>query len=322
MTAEHGFIALARGIFDHPIVGPRKPYGDFEAWVWLLMEAAWKGRRVRVTNGHTADVITIERGQLTYSYNYMAQAWGWSTKRVRTFLHKLERDHQIELHTGHLQTVITVCNYDHYQTPSALQEPPSDIQRNPQGARKGHETEQDNNSTKDNHRSPPNESESFAEWYAAYPRKVDRHRAEEAYTAALVRADCTPASLLAAAKAYAADESGKDRKFTKHPATWLNAGSYLNDLQTSEVAVACPTRLPREIPAADWQDILRDYRRDGTWSSAFGPEPGQPGCLAPAALLVNQVEPVSTLAALIEEAAAIEHATTSITVYPLHNKRL
>ena len=105
---ERGFIAIARGILDHPVIGAVKPYSDYEAWNWLLFEAAWKPHRVRAKNGQTWGVVALERGQLTHSRSYMAEAWGWTEKRVRTFLSRLEREGQIELQTGQLQTVITM----------------------------------------------------------------------------------------------------------------------------------------------------------------------------------------------------------------------
>jgi hypothetical protein len=114
---NRGFIALARGILHHPIVGARWPYSQHEAWVWLLFEAAWKPRRVRVTNGRTYGALQLKRGQLSHSRSYMAKAWGWKEKRVRGFLFRLERDRQIRRQTGHLQMVITICNYELYQYP-------------------------------------------------------------------------------------------------------------------------------------------------------------------------------------------------------------
>jgi hypothetical protein len=112
-----GFIAVARGILDHPVVGAGKSYSDFEAWIWLLTEAVWKPRRIRVTNGRAVGTVELKRGQLSHSRSYMAKAWGWSEKRVRTFLYRLETDRQIVRQTDHLQTVISICNYDLYQSP-------------------------------------------------------------------------------------------------------------------------------------------------------------------------------------------------------------
>jgi hypothetical protein len=46
----------------------------------------------------------------------MAKAWGWSEKRVRTFLSRLEKRGMIDIHVGRLQTVITIRNYEIYQS--------------------------------------------------------------------------------------------------------------------------------------------------------------------------------------------------------------
>ena len=144
MTSRAGFIALARGVLDHPIVGARKPYAESEAWLWLLFEAAWRARRVRVTNGRTVGSVGIERGQLSYSRSYMATAWGWSEKRVRTFLNRLETDRMIAPQTGQPQTVITICNYETYQNPETSRGRQPDGQTGQQWAGNGPETEQGN----------------------------------------------------------------------------------------------------------------------------------------------------------------------------------
>ena len=116
---ERGYIALARGTLDHPIVGvrARTPYSQAEAWQWLLFEAAWKPRRYS-TGGI---VVELKRGQLAHSTRYMAQAWRWSETSVRRFLERLKTGAgtgaMIGADTGAGITVITICNYERYQSP-------------------------------------------------------------------------------------------------------------------------------------------------------------------------------------------------------------
>ena len=129
---RRGYIAMARGILDHPLVGARKPYSAFEAWSWLITEAAWKERRVRASNGRAEFPVTIQRGQVCYSLRYMAKAWGWSKKRVCTFLDRLENDTQIETQKGTPQTLITICNYEAYQSPGSYKETPKGTQKGTQ----------------------------------------------------------------------------------------------------------------------------------------------------------------------------------------------
>ena len=90
-------------------------------------------------------ILELKRGQVAHSLRYMAIAWGWSVKRVRTFLYRLKMDRQIDTQTGHLQTVITLCNYERYQTPKEAADTQTDTQKGTQGARNGHKEEQLNN---------------------------------------------------------------------------------------------------------------------------------------------------------------------------------
>jgi Helix-turn-helix domain len=73
--------------------------------------------------------------------------------------------------------------------------------------------------------SPTEIADSFEGFYGAYPRKVAKDAARKAYGKALERG-ATPAALLAGAQRYAAERAGQDSKYSKHPATWLNAGCW------------------------------------------------------------------------------------------------
>ena len=72
----------------------------------------------------------------------------------------------------------------------------------------------------------------FDEFWAAYPRKVDKQAARKAWRAVL-RKKVDPHQLVAAARSYAAQRAGQDPQFTKHAATWLNKGAYENEPEPS-----------------------------------------------------------------------------------------
>jgi hypothetical protein len=111
MSVDRGFIALYRGFFDHPMF-KAEPFTEREAFVWMLMEAAHDGRRVR--RGRA--VIELSRGQLCHSIRFMAVAWKWrSSSRVVRFLKRLENETAIEIKTEQEATQITICNYNKYQ---------------------------------------------------------------------------------------------------------------------------------------------------------------------------------------------------------------
>lgn len=80
----------------------------------------------------------------------------------------------------------------------------------------------------------------FADWWAAYPRKVGKDAARKAYSAALKRASA--ADLLAGLKRA---KFSDDPQFIPHPSTWLNAGRWQDEAGgTSSAATAAPIAAP------------------------------------------------------------------------------
>ena len=294
--SERGYITIARGILDHPVVGARKPYSPLEAWQWLLLEAAWKPRRVPISNGRTRGVASLDRGQLSHSLRFMADKWGWSVKRIRTFLNGIETDQMITTQSGTGQTLITICNYNTYQLLARFEETQTETQTGTQRARKGHKEEKGNKGIEDNTRSRAraDEPEGFAEWYGAYPRKKQRKAAAQAYRR-IVPKEITRTELLARAVAFA-NAPRESLQYVPYPASWLNSGEYLDplpDKPTSpdgrQSAIELPTRDSRTFTDAEWRERLADYRRGQPWPDLYwGPPPGSPGCLVPAKLIIEQ----------------------------------
>ncbi len=67
----------------------------------------------------------------------------------------------------------------------------------------------------------------FDEFWAHYPKKKDKDDARRAWVKALRKA---PADLLIErARLYAIARKGKDPQFTKHGATWLNKGAWMDE---------------------------------------------------------------------------------------------
>ncbi|MCX5581782.1 hypothetical protein OSH12_26200, partial [Kaistia terrae] len=66
------------------------------------------------------------------------------------------------------------------------------------------------------------------QFWPAYPRKDDKGRARKAFLAVIKAKKATVSDLVAGAMSYAAERQGEDPKYTKQPATWLNAEAWLN----------------------------------------------------------------------------------------------
>lgn len=66
--------------------------------------------------------------------------------------------------------------------------------------------------------------DAFERFWKVYPKKADRRAAERAWKAAVKRAD--PETIVRAVEPYARTA---DPRYTKNPATWLNADAWLNE---------------------------------------------------------------------------------------------
>jgi hypothetical protein len=105
-----GVFAVARNIFEHEFFA-KEPFTEREAWVWLIGEAAWRGRKVRAGK----IVVELSRGQCAFSIRFIAERWGWSKSRVARFLDRLKTEAMIGTATDHSISIITICKYNDYQ---------------------------------------------------------------------------------------------------------------------------------------------------------------------------------------------------------------
>ena len=73
----------------------------------------------------------------------------------------------------------------------------------------------------------------FEEFYAAYPRKVGKKAAEKSWDK-LIKMGTNPNEIIEGAKRYAAAKRGTDQQYIAHPATWLNAGRWQDEMGAPE----------------------------------------------------------------------------------------
>lgn len=149
-----GYVAISRELFDHPAFAP-DPYSEREAWAWMIAAAAWKPSKVRVGR----KVFNLRRGQLVFAERFLADKWGWTKSKVRRFLQRLSKNcdesgPMVNLTADREATLITICNYDKYQSPRTAGEPQTEPQGEPQADRSRTKEEPINHLTKehDEHR--------------------------------------------------------------------------------------------------------------------------------------------------------------------------
>jgi hypothetical protein len=131
-----GWIAVRRNIHEHPIFAgqPERVY----VWLWMISTAAWKDTRMDA-NGRT---ITVRRGQILTSYRQMSKATGVGVQVCRTLIERLQTENAVNTDTSTGRMLITICNYDKYQTPPSV----AGTGSNTGATQEQHTKEQDNHS--------------------------------------------------------------------------------------------------------------------------------------------------------------------------------
>ena len=110
MMGGGGWYRMHRGWTDNPVFG-REPFTDREAFHWSIENAAYQDHQVYF-NGRLVD---LKRGQIVTSIRRLAETFGWSVKRVRSYMNRLSTSKMWTLESTHSWARITVCNYEKYQ---------------------------------------------------------------------------------------------------------------------------------------------------------------------------------------------------------------
>lgn len=131
---NQGWVKFPRGWMDNPLFED-EPFSEREAWAWLMEQAAYKARAITLKNGKEFE---LQRGELLTSLRTLATEWGWaSTKRVRTFLRKLNQHSVLTVILAqpgtHTQTHIRLDNYNRIQNSGHTKDTDEDTDRTQTG---------------------------------------------------------------------------------------------------------------------------------------------------------------------------------------------
>jgi len=109
--SNNGWVKLHRQMFDNKL-WLSEPFTKAQAWIDLFANANHEAKSFWVRGNE----VKLERGQIGWSELTMVSRWCWSKNKVRRFLTWLETEHQIVQQKSQLTTVITILNYDTYQS--------------------------------------------------------------------------------------------------------------------------------------------------------------------------------------------------------------
>lgn len=107
-----GWIRLYRQIKNHWIWKDKEPFDKRSAWIDLLLMVNHSNKKITFED----DFITIERGQTLTSIKKLSERWMWSRHKVSDYVNRLEQDGMIVQIRDTRKILISIVNYDKYQT--------------------------------------------------------------------------------------------------------------------------------------------------------------------------------------------------------------
>ena len=217
---ENTFITLHRKILQSSC------FQDAELlklWLWCLMRANHKDREII----HGGQLVRLKRGQFITGRYVATKELNMTTMKYRGRIALLAKMLQISLKVTNKYTIITVVNYDLYQTKGKKitnKQPTDNQQVTTSKEGKKVKKEEGNNIT------VIFQPDNFNDWYSQYPRKIGKKAAEKAFAKA-IKDGVTIDQLNQGVEAYNQEisDAGTSTKFIKHPSTWLNQGCYDDD---------------------------------------------------------------------------------------------
>jgi len=194
-----GYIHLWRKIWDDPLFREGRKFSRFEAWVDMILMANGIEKEM-LCDGKP---IVIKRGQVLTSELKLANRWGWSRTKVRSFLlilldnRKTSGKPRIKQQKDNKKSIITIINYGKYN-PLKTAEKTSEKQ----GLSVKINTTLDNRKTSEKHQKNTNNKDKrknkkevlnicsqndldlyFEKWFKRYPRQEDKGKAKEKWLA-------------------------------------------------------------------------------------------------------------------------------------------
>lgn len=223
MNIDGGWIKLHRKLLEGRIF---QDPALLKVWVWCLLKANHCESWVPVRTGRGDTTILVKRGEFLFGRNSAGIELDMPATTVRDRMRVLCTHDAIALKPVTHFSIVTIINYDSYQ--DTIEEAPPTI-RQPSA------TQPPQTRTLRTKRINTY-SAIFNAFYAAYPKKRDPDRAWRAWEKR--NGDRPEIDVILEAiknqKLWRENAGGKFRPEWKDPATWINAGSWKDEVEIEQ----------------------------------------------------------------------------------------
>lgn len=202
----NGYIRLYRKVLENPIVC--KDGDHLAVWVYLLLDATHK-ERYELFGGRK---ILLQPGQTVTGRKKIAKALNVSESKIQRIIKLFESEQQIEQQTSSKNRLITVVNWQDYQSSEQQIEP-----------------QVNNKRTTSEHIQECNKgisniyAQKFDQFYSNYPKKIAKQAALKAWQK-LKPDDALMDKIMQGLERWKQSDSWlKDNgQYIPYPATWIN----------------------------------------------------------------------------------------------------
>ena len=231
-----GWIKLHRCLLDNPIV--MKDADHLAVWTYLLLEATHKD----IQKLFKGKKITLKPGQLITGRIVISDTLKISESKVRRILNEFESDHQIDRQRSNKNSLITVLNWDLYQ--SADQQDDQQVtNKRPTSDQQVTTLQEYKEYKEDKNNITSNKSDeldlAFEKIYRAYPKKAGKSRAKQIYKALLTKGrkidgktvKFTHEDICAGLNVYYNDKTEPNNGEIGDTKYWMNFDTLMNRIQ-------------------------------------------------------------------------------------------
>ena len=122
---DRGYVKLWRKSINSEVFANESLW---RLWSWCLIKTTYRERFVNMSSGKGETSVVINPGQFIFGRNSAAESLNWSPSTAWKRLQKLAEMGCILIESNSQYSVITICNWDEYQTEDSEKELPSDYQ--------------------------------------------------------------------------------------------------------------------------------------------------------------------------------------------------
>lgn len=223
-----GAILISRALIDSEVFSSEKL---LKIWIWLLIKANFKERTIPIRIGQGQSMVTIKRGQVLFGRMSAEDELFIDGSTIYKCIKRLEKLKNIEINSNSHYSIITICNYDHYQDFNNYKVAAKEQPKSSQVTAK---EQPSNTPNKDNNDNKDKYTNEFLSFWSAYPIKEEKKKAFSLWQ----KTKNKPAIELILEKIELQKKSDKWQKgFIPMPATYINNARWDDEIKVKKLSV-------------------------------------------------------------------------------------